>query len=183
MSRSDRRRRTVSIGGGETRQTETVIAGIVIGAALLLGFFVVDSLADATPATEESTVTNETFTATFNNGENHAFYTVAEEGSEDEEGFQDNEQVFNTSQDEVQLTEGTDYEWFPANGTVKLLNTSANQDAGGDPNGSYAITYTFDTHMDGFEETLNRIGDGLLIGGVVIIVVFAAVILRVLRGL
>lgn len=31
--------------------------------------------------------------------------------------------------------------------------------------------------------TLDRVGDGMLIGGVVIIVLFAAVILRVLRGL
>lgn len=80
-------------------QTETVIAGIVIGAALLIGFFVIDSMYDAA-----------------------GVHTVVD-----------------------------------------------------DPGNS-----TFSTDQN---DTLDRIGDGLLIGGVIIIVLFAAIILRVLRGL
>lgn len=78
---------------GRASQTETVIAGVVIGAALLIGFFVVAQIDSALP----------------------------------------------------QITDND-------------LSTDKN-------------------------DTLDRIGDGLLIGGVVIIVLFAAVILRVLRGL
>lgn len=78
---------------GRAAQTETVIAGVVIGAALLIGFFVVAQIDSALPA------------------------------------ITDND-----------------------------LSTDKN-------------------------DTLDRIGDGLLIGGVVIIVLFAAIILRVLRGL
>lgn len=74
-------------------QTQTIIAGVVIGAALLIGFFVVAQIDDALPQISDSD-----------------------------------------------------------------LSTDKN-------------------------DTLDRIGDGLLIGGVVIIVLFAAVILRVLRGL
>lgn len=80
-------------------QTETVIAGIVIGAALLIGFFIIDAMYDAA-----------------------GVHTVVDD---------------------------------PANST-------------------------FSTDQN---DTLDRIGDGLLIGGVIIIVLFAAIILRVLRGL
>lgn len=78
---------------GRAAQVQTVIAGVVIGAALLIGFFVVSQIDDALPAISDAD-----------------------------------------------------------------LSTDKNS-------------------------TLDRIGDGLLIGGVVIIVLFAAVILRVLRGL
>lgn len=78
---------------GRAAQVQTVIAGVVIGAALLIGFFVVAQIDDALPTITDSD-----------------------------------------------------------------LSTDKN-------------------------DTLDRIGDGLLIGGVVIIVLFAAVILRVLRGL
>lgn len=84
---------------GRARQTESIIVGIVIGATLLVGFFVVDALYDA--------------------------------GN-----------VASTTSD-------------PA-------NSSLSQDQ---------------------NDTLDRIGDGMLIGGVIIIVLFAAIILRVLRGL
>lgn len=179
MARPDQRRKTVTIGGGESHQTETVIAGIIIAAALLVGFFVVDAVDDATPATQTTTVTNETFTMTFTS--NTTFYTVSKNGTDEEHGFLDNEAVYNSTSGTIQqLSEGesAEYEWYPANGTVKVFNTSAVA------NGTDAqITYSYNSHMNGYESTLDRIGDGLLIGGVVIIVLFAAVILRVLRGL
>lgn len=78
---------------GRVAQVQTVIAGVVIGAALLIGFFVVAQIDSALPTISDAD-----------------------------------------------------------------LSTDKN-------------------------DTLDRIGDGLLIGGVVIIVLFAAVILRVLRGL
>jgi len=78
---------------GEAAQVQTIIAGVVIGAALLVGFFVVAQIDSALPQINDAD-----------------------------------------------------------------LSTDKN-------------------------DTLDRIGDGLLIGGVVIIVLFAAVILRVLRGL
>lgn len=84
---------------GRASQTETVIAGIVIGAALLVGFFVLDSM-------------------------------------------------------------------FNAAGVHTVVDDPANSTLSSDQN-----------------DTLDRIGDGLLIGGVIIIVLFAAIILRVLRGL
>lgn len=175
MGRLNRDRKTVRIGGGETRQTETIIGGIVIAAALLVGFFVIDSLADSTPATETTTVDNESVgTVTFTG--DTFFYTVSANDTDAEEGFLDNEEVYNAT---AQLTEATDYEWFPANGTVRIDNTTAVDNS----STNVTITYTYNSHMDGFEETLNRIGDAMLIGGVIIIVLFAAIILRVLRGL
>lgn len=78
---------------GQAYQTQTIIAGIVIGAALLVGFFVIASLNNALPAID---------------------------------------------------------------------NTTLSQDK---------------------NSTLDRISQGMLLGGVVIIVLFAAVILRVLRSL
>lgn len=80
---------------GASAQTQTIISGIVIGAALLVGFFVVDSIDDAAALGDRP-------------------------------------------------------------------NDSLDEDK---------------------NSTLDRIGDGMLIGGVIIIVLFAAIILRVLRGL
>lgn len=80
-------------------QTETIIAGIIVGATLLIGFFIVDALYDA-------------------------------------------------------------------GGVHTIVSDPANNSLSADQN-----------------STLGRIGDGMLIGGVVIIVLFAAIILRVLRGL
>lgn len=84
---------------GRASQVGTIIAGVVIGAALLIGFFVISSISDAIP-----------------------FTTIYDD---------------------------------PANESLVQDRNS----------------------------TLDRIGDGLLIGGVVIIVLYSAVILRVLRGL
>jgi len=179
MARPDTRQNTVSIGGGQSHQTQTIIAGIIIAATLLVGFFVVDAIADSVPATETDSVINESVgTVVFESQSDSYFYTVNENGSDEVGSFQDDESVFNTNSD-TQLTEGTDYEWFPDNGTLRVDNTSAV----GDNTDDTVITYSWTTQMGGFHQTLNRIGDGLLIGGVVIIVLFAAVILRVLRGL
>lgn len=91
--------RAVSGHYGRAYQIGTIIAGVVIGATLLIGFFVVSSISDAIP-----------------------FSTIYDDPS----------------------------------------NESLVQDR---------------------NSTLDRIGDGLLIGGVIVIVLYSAVILRVLRSL
>lgn len=182
---------TQSGSRGRASQTQTVIAAIVIGAMLIVGVGVIGLIADSTPANQETTVTNESFTVTFTNNDDSPLYTVADENDPalegddevDGDGFQDNEAVFNVSGDDVELTEGTDYNWFPDNGTVEIENTSTTQDPNGDPNGTYQITYEYETRGEKFHDTLDRIGEAVLIGGVVVIVLMATVILRVLRGL
>lgn len=169
-------RRKQTRGGSEDDsrsawQSRTVIAGIVIGATLLIGFFLTSALWGAIPATEQVTVTNETVTQDVGN-----YTAVSAAGDEGVKGFLDDEVVYNSS--DVQLTEGTDYEWNETDGTIKFLSTTDTTD-GANAN----ITYTYDYMGDDQVATVQRISQAMLLGGVVIIVLFAAVILRVLRNL
>ena len=152
-------------------QSQTIIVGIVIGAALLIGFFLTSALWGAIPATEQVTVTNETVTQDVGN-----WTAVDAADKEGVKGFLDNEVVYNSS--DTELTEGTDYEWNETDGTIKFLSTASTTD-GNNAN----ITYTYDYMGDDQVSTVQRISQAMLLGGVVIIVLFAAVVLRVLRNL
>lgn len=126
---------------------------IVIAAAIgFVGTDVNAEIADSADVGLEGddfTVTNETFTVDFSS---EPFdYQVNKVG--DAASFDDDEVVFNAS--DAEATEGTDYEWFTSNGTLRVKNTSAWSD--GD---SGKITYNGTHKSTNFGDAKNNLSGG-----------------------
>lgn len=99
--------------------------------------------------------------------------------SELDNAYYDNETtVYNTSgTTAVEMTEGTDYEWFESNGTVKAL-------VGGDLDGATeaTITYSYQLTTDEEERIAGMLAQLPRIAGVVLPVLGIVILLVFLRG-
>lgn len=132
--------------------TEAVLLLVfVVG---ILGFGIVAVSATYEDAEEHVIVTNESFVQDVGN------WTPVD--AADEAGlirFNDTVTVYNSSGSE--LTEGTDYEWAPANGSVLISDTASTTDGA-----SASVTYEYDRRPEQSTAMLAPLRTLFEIGGV-----------------
>lgn len=164
----------------------TVIMAGVTGYVGLSVMDTTEQTADVDTA-DDQTVVNESFSLTFNVGDERKFYTVSAAG--DVESADDDEVVYNVSSDDSELTESTDYEWFPSNVTVRIDNTSATQDGSSNASGDYLITYNYTDLGSDFGNSSDDLTSGLdsffgNLGTVFTVIVLVVILsyLMLLRG-
>lgn len=123
---------------------------------------------------DDFTVTNESFTVNFSTTTADNFnYTVNKEG--DAASFDDDEVVRNAT--DATVTEGTDYEWFTSNGTLRIFNTSAWTTGDGGN-----ITYNGTDRSTDFGDAKNNLSSGYADAMSLTDIVFLVLMFSVILG-
>lgn len=166
LKRNRRGTRVIRVGQSSTQLVGVMLTIVIAAAVGFVGTKVtseIDQSSDFDTA-DAQTVTNESYTANFSDTHVRPVNAENDPALEDDDDvfgdFEDNEVVYRTSDGEAQLTEGTDYDWFAHNGTVKLYNTTATQGSDSDPNGTYAVTYNYTDQPTEYGNTSESISGG-----------------------
>ncbi len=147
------------------------VALVVVSIVLLFGMQIAGGF-DVTG--DPFTVTNESFTQ--DTAAPFDYQVERHPGTEDVVSLDDSVTVYNTTSG-AELTNGTDYEWFPENGTVRITDGSTAGD-------TYNITYSGREHeyATAADSTTSSTGDAFELFGTSVLVIPAAAVLAVLIG-
>ncbi|MBP1987238.1 hypothetical protein [Halolamina salifodinae] len=139
---------------------------VTVAVMLLVGVFVVASIFSTLPATSVVAVSGESVTIDYGNT------TTVDDTTG--ESYYDNETITYSG---ANLTEGTDYEWYPSNQSVRWYN-STNTDDGA----TAEIDYAYDAKPEMARNSIGTIGSAFTLGAVAIIVLVASLILGLVGG-
>ncbi|ADQ68450.1 hypothetical protein ELS19_14370 [Halogeometricum borinquense] len=140
---------------------------VTVAVMLIVGIYVVSSIFGTMPAMATSSVANESITIDVGNATS-VDKTYGEK-------YYENETITNSSG--TNLTEGTDYEWYPGNHSVAWYSTTSTTDGA-----TAEIDYAFDHKPDMARNSIGTIGSAFVLGAVAVIVLVAALILGLVGG-
>lgn len=140
---------------------------VTLAILLIVGVYLVGAVYGSVPASETTTVTNESVTINYS--------TSIQVSETYGETYFDNETVYNSSG--AELTEGTDYEWYPDNQSLRFYSTTSTTE-GNEAN----VTYSFDAKPGMARSAIGPISSSFALGAVAVIVAVAALILALVSG-
>jgi len=147
------------------------VALVVVSIVLLFGLSIAGSFADGVGNSFSATETFEDQTAPFE-------YTVNRTPSDSDVIELDENVTVRNVTASTTLTDGTDYNWYPSNGTVEITDGSPDNGA------TYEISYSGreSTYGGATTATTDSTGDAFELFGTSVLVIPAAAVLAVLIG-
>lgn len=170
---------TSFFGSNDRGQVAVVITVVTIAIAAILGVLVFGQVFDSVPASDSTTIENESFSGTFDATSDTFEYTVTEPTDGNYEAYLDDETVRNST--DVVLNESVDYEWYTSNNTIVVENTTSTRSGTTSSTESLNITYTFTEKPTGSYSLLSGFGDAMNLLPVVMIVLVASLVIGVVQ--